>query len=198
MQVPEIYYQEIEKIGVSGFCATRFRPRSIDYVYSLRSPITYDIFYVGRTSSPKDRLWAHKSTYNFSGKPPIMRIIDSTPIRTTIDEWEAEYKEVFWIQKYNEMGWPLLNKTNTSADLSRFQYYSAYLRPRAAGIKVPIWYYEYVLPKEGMGVIYDRNRLSNDKRIAPVVRIAGYFQREEPEYVPYYRDTNPDYYDDDY
>lgn len=48
-------------MAISKWCATKYPPKYIEYVYSLRCPIDYEIFYVGKTIHPKERLNAHIS-----------------------------------------------------------------------------------------------------------------------------------------
>src|SRR5690242_2169999 len=107
---------------ISKFCATDYKPRFTQYVYSLRNPLSNDIFYVGKTSNTYTRLLQH-SLLELGPKAeiirelksrklrPVMEIIDQTDIRTKIDSMQAEYKEIYWIQKYISIGWNLLNVT---------------------------------------------------------------------------------------
>lgn len=106
-----------------------------EYIYSLRCPITYDVFYVGKTENMALRLRQHISdslinkTNNLKankinaitkkGLSPIMREIDKTEIKTTLD-WEKSFlKEVYWINAYLSMGW---NLTNTNIYNNKNKY----------------------------------------------------------------------------
>lgn len=49
---------------ISYTCATKYPPNSIDYIYALRHPVSMDIFYVGITNKPKNRLKQHCGEIN--------------------------------------------------------------------------------------------------------------------------------------
>jgi len=124
-------------MGICKHSADFFKPLYTEYVYSLRCPINYDIFYVGKTRDLKNRLNQHVNSAFFTqsnpyknerikqaarmGFPPIMREIDKTIVRTRMDSMLAFHKEVFWIQQYIEMGWDLTN-VNSRNDADRTEY----------------------------------------------------------------------------
>jgi hypothetical protein len=76
------------------------------FVYSLQNPLTKDIFYIGRTSNPRKRLWAHclNNEYNNKSNPKLQSYIkklvknDNTPILKVLFETNdfqvAQDKEV--------------------------------------------------------------------------------------------------------
>lgn len=121
-------------MAVSSLWANELPPRYFDYVYALRNPLyDYDIFYVGRTYYPKERLLAHISESRIdkssptnkrkaqiireiilSGSKPLMAIIDKTEIRSDYDKYVAEYKECYWISFYLQIGWDLANIKDTN------------------------------------------------------------------------------------
>lgn len=230
-------------MGISKICATEFRPHYIEYVYSLRSPINWEIFYVGKTQSLNLRFGQHlgeakknplKTAKNSiineilsSGLCPIMREIDKTYVRTKIDKYHAAYKEVFWIKFYKEIGWDIVNVKDVNADLECFDY-SRYVRKITQRV-----YSDYFFRKDGEGNdIYDLKRLSMDGYAPPqeektenkewkpfwdekFISFGGYNPymnarwREKVNLSPlneerttydykYYKDTDPNYFDNDH
>lgn len=169
---------------ISKHCATEFEPTCVDYVYSLRSPLDYNVFYVGRTITPKIRLQAHSTDYNAlavnygkrgviqkireADRLPIMRFIDKTEIRTRIDYWEADFKEIYWIQKYKEYGWNLMNIRDIDRNLLTMEYYSKYLQLKIDKQRIPLEYY-HAFNRRGYDV-YDRRRRKKDGFWIPVTK----------------------------
>lgn len=229
-------------MGISKICATTFKPHYTEYVYSLRSPINWQIFYVGKTQSMNMRFGQHlgeakknplKTAKNTiineilsEGLCPIMREIDKTYVRTSLDKYHAAYKEVFWIKFYNEIGWNLVNVKDINADLECFDY-SRYIR-KISQRK----YNDYFFRKDADGNdIYDLKRLSMDGYAPPeekkpeeewkpswnenFISFGGYNPYKNPRWrekvdlppltlekytydYTYYKDTDPNYYDNDY
>lgn len=121
-------------MATSKYWAHELKPKYTDYVYSLRSPITYDVFYIGRTISLKTRLQGHVAegrrlkgcnknkietihSILAAGLMPIMRVVDKTEIRCRFDEYYANYKEFYWIKAYLDMGWNLTNLKDINRNL---------------------------------------------------------------------------------
>lgn len=126
-------------MAISPYWANEMPPNDIDYVYCLRNPIeNYEIFYVGRSYSPNLRLTQHINEGRNCLKPtgknltvreilddckiPVMSIIDTTKIWCRYDRYMAEYKEVYWIKFYMEIGWRLTNIKDINKNLSTTEY----------------------------------------------------------------------------
>lgn len=126
-------------MAISPYWANEMPPNDIDYVYCLRNPIeNYDIFYVGRTYTPNLRLTQHitagRSQLKITGKNmiirdildankiPLMAIIDSTKIWCNYDRYMANYKEIYWIKFYMEIGWRLTNIKDINKNLSTTEF----------------------------------------------------------------------------
>lgn len=158
--------------GVFPHDATYFEPWKIDYVYTLRCPLDFDVFYVGRTVQPDARLIAHIHDHETNeakrkriktildaGNTPIMRVIDQTEIRTKLDKIHATYKEHYWIHEYLKMGWALTNAALVTTPISS-TYWHQYLKTREKGGRLPPDFYcmgDYEGEK-----VYDRQRLKAD------------------------------------
>jgi hypothetical protein len=217
-------------MAISRYCATRFKPHYVEYVYSLRHPVTMEIYYVGKTVDPISRRYAHCGTtgYNLEKDAitaeiiglkmrPIMRFIDQTEVRTAIDRFHAEYKEAYWINRYIEMGWKLTNKQWVGVNLNCTDWVMNYIRYFIDEEEVPLHLYYFRLDSEGLE-IYDRQRRLADG-------FNGLWSIQEPKqpeydpwrnhrfiakngfkfdpddlytYYPIYKDTDPNYYNDDY
>jgi|ERR1039458_6453464 hypothetical protein len=93
------------------------------YVYGLTDPRAMQMFYVGQSTNPKDRLNTHVAVANLPGKDgdghavkervadilragfrPSMTILEKTPDKS---------REKHWIQHCLFLGIPLLNKAYT-------------------------------------------------------------------------------------
>ena len=89
----------------------------MDFIYALGSPITGDIYYVGRTAKPSQRWTEHcKRTENYSdslrhkanthilrlGLKPVMLILER-------DAKEPAKAEKHWITAMRMLGYPLTN-----------------------------------------------------------------------------------------
>lgn len=126
-------------MAISPYWANEMPPNDIDYVYCLRNPIDdYGVFYVGRSYNPSLRLTQHigdgRSSLKATGKNmiirdildcgkiPVMSIIDSTKIWCRYDRYMANYKEIYWIRFYMEIGWKLTNVRDINRDLSTTEY----------------------------------------------------------------------------
>lgn len=96
-----------------------------EYIYYLLCPITNYIFYVGKSIYPKYRLYQHVSEtikvtsgekYRIissilkANMYPIVVEIDSTEISNSIEKILSAQKEIYWINRYIELGQPLCNK----------------------------------------------------------------------------------------
>lgn len=223
-------------MGISRWCATRYQPHYVEYVYSLRHPVTLDIYYIGKTNQLAGRFYAHCNKIGYNAEKdaiteeliaqrrrPIMRVIDQTEVRTDIDRFHAEYKEAYWIQKYLAMGWKLTNKQWVGSDLNNTDYMRKYVEWLVGGKEVPLERYYFAQDEFG-DRIYDRKRRLKDGFTMPVEetlwQIPKQVWRQEYNpmtyhrfaakigtkidwddsltYHPIYKDTDPNYYDDDY
>lgn len=162
-------------MDISNICASECRPKYTEWVYTLRCPDTFDIFYVGKTIDLKQRLFQHiqeaKSSRSIkndkkcayinkilaTGRNPVMGIIDKTEIRIQIDKYYAFYKELFWIKLYNKIGWNLTNVKDTDARLDLTDYFQYKIKRSKRSYSE----YYYGIDING-NLIYDIQRILND------------------------------------
>lgn len=157
---------------ISRYCATRFKPRWIGYIYTLRNPIDGYIFYVGKTADLKNRFLGHMSDgRNKVGakgqyindifqneSKPIMGIIEQFPIRTVYDSLNYDYKEFYWIKNYLEYGWKLTNVRINDIISSEITYKRIIdTAKNGGGLSVDDFYFD--LDEKGFP-IYDLERIN--------------------------------------
>ncbi len=224
-------------MGICKLSAEYFKPTYIEYVYSLRNPLNNEIFYVGKTRCLNSRLKGHlgdcrKETEKYAnsdkvaiiksilkeGQQPIMRPIDETPVRTKFDEYLACYKEIKWIQFYNEIGWKLTNKQDIYTPLKNTEYMRHMEKVRLRdGVSKDVYYFGI---DKNEDEIYDITRLESHgyslpKPPKPVVeeeeipfydpwknpRFLKMIEQEEKQGVhldyTVYKDNDPNYYEQD-
>lgn len=138
--------------------ARSFKPHYVEFVYSLTCPIKNDVFYVGKTVNPNQRLLAHSSDCNtldeedtnekrkrikeikVANLVPKMDIVTKTEVWTTIDKMAAHWIEVYWIQELAKQ-WPLTNIKDIKTKEEQLDYYLKYVYPKSQNQKIPIDYY---------------------------------------------------------
>ena len=88
------------------------------YIYTLSDPRDSSVRYIGRTTAPETRFYAHKTNHDGTPKAdwirelraegflPVMAIIDSSGDKVT-----AREKEQYWMNRYITDGCQLLNQT---------------------------------------------------------------------------------------
>lgn len=82
------------------------------YIYTLTSPHTGKVFYVGQSKNPEERVQKHKSKmrkangyFNHSDRRhPLLSVVETTTSA------EAMARETWWIQFYAAQGCDLLNR----------------------------------------------------------------------------------------
>lgn len=197
-------------MDISNICASECNPKYTEWVYTLRCPDSFDIFYVGKTIDLKQRFQQHiqeakssRSSKNdkkcayinkilATGKNPIMGIIDGTKIRIQLDKYYAFYKELFWIKFYNKIGWKLTNAKDADANLDATDYigYKTKRTKRS--------YTEYYYGEDRYGnLIYDIQRILDDGFRIPEIeqppQVESYNPWKNPRFI-----TKNDLYHDDY
>jgi hypothetical protein len=150
-----------------------------EYVYSLRCPICYKVFYVGRTKDLNTRLKSHIYQSNIknntkdkiiqniisNGLVPIMRVIEEIKVKIPLDKYHAGVREIYWIDFYKKIGWDISNIMNSDGDSSRMAYYVHYRKIRPFTSKLAEMY-EYGVDESGK-TIYDLKRMDNDGVYVP-------------------------------
>ena len=89
-------------------------------IYAVCDPESYSPIYIGKSTTGIDRPLTHIKEKSHSetlnnwtaelgkkGQAPIIIVLESTSQETLLID-----KEKYWIKKYSELGYPLLNKTN--------------------------------------------------------------------------------------
>lgn len=190
---------------ISKLSAEFYEPKYIKYIYSLRHPITYEIFYVGLTGNLKNRLGNHISSSHCaltnplsSSKKekiiaeitshkmtPIMRIIEEIEIRTNINEMYAYAKESYWINFYRSIGWNLSNTVvmrpyTVKRDLNKY----------ITGEGLAYSHYYMGINSDGEH-IYDLTLLNKQGFAPPQIKKEPKIRNTHYEYI--YDDDNPDY-----
>lgn len=154
------------------------------------------------------------------GKEPIIESVEVIQTTCYIDKYAVNEREIYWIKFFKEKGCLLTNKASTSpnsksaeyhnylASLKRGQaeYHYYYCGETASGIRV---YDEQKLIADGFGLPESKIFKTyqdgcNDSRYSPWdnPRFTKWVGKTSPydttQYVDCYRDTDPNYYDDDY
>jgi hypothetical protein len=101
-------------------------------IYQLVDPRDNTPFYVGYSQTPETRYLQHMrggivnkrlsfmlANLTQEGLQPIIEVLETLEG----DEQKAKEREVYWIQKYREMGLPLVNVGNTSKGRDKVTYY---------------------------------------------------------------------------
>jgi hypothetical protein len=94
-------------------------------IYTMKNPVTNEVFYVGRTFKPLDkRLWEHlmecKTGTNSrknslltglikKGRIPIIEEVEDFECRTLLDKVALNDLESYWIDQFRQWGFPLVN-----------------------------------------------------------------------------------------
>jgi predicted GIY-YIG superfamily endonuclease len=189
---------------ISKLSAEYYHPKYTKYIYSLRHPITHEIFYVGLTVHLKNRLSNHISssacglTNSNSTKKekiiaeivsqnmiPIMRVIEEKEIRTNIDEVYIYARESYWINFYESIGWNLSNGIRmrsimVNKDLERCKSGEGF------------GYSDYYLGKNANNeLVYDLTLLKKQGFAAPEIKKEPKIRNTRYEYI--YDDDNPNY-----
>jgi hypothetical protein len=165
-------------MAISDISCENYKPLRIEYVYALRCPITFEIFYVGKTQDISYRFKQHLSEATnkttavnkakiaiirramSEGLIPIVSIIDQTEIRTHIDKMHSAHKEIYWMQQYNKIGWELTNKSGIASPIEWSDYSRYLMKVRKREEPPTSWYY---FGKDSFGNdIYDRKRMKRD------------------------------------
>lgn len=153
------------------------------------------------------------------GKRPIIEEIETIHGTCYRDKLALNEREIYWIKYYKSIGCRLLNAAATSpnAKCNEFHGYLASIKRGSTS-----WHYYYCGKTISGYTVYDEAKLKadgfrlpeptptrNESIIEPeydpfknprFVAKMGYrkYLDERLCYVPCYKDTNPDYYDDDY